>query len=37
VTWNLGAGWEDLFYDSYGLRPDARAIAFYRLLYDLAS
>jgi kanamycin kinase len=37
VTWNLGPGWEDLFYDAYGAQPDERRIAFYRLLYDLAS
>ncbi len=37
VTWNLGAGLEELFYRSYGYRPDARRVAFYRLLYDLVS
>jgi kanamycin kinase len=37
VTWNVGPGWEDLFYESYGVQPDAARIAFYRLLYDLAS
>lgn len=37
VTWNVGPGWEDLFYRSYGVQPDPRRIAFYRLLYDLAS
>lgn len=37
VTWNLGEGWEDLFYESYGVRPDLERIAFYRLLYDLSS
>lgn len=35
VTWNLGPGWEDLFLDSYEINRDDRAIAFYRLLYDL--
>jgi kanamycin kinase len=37
VTWNLGPGWEELFMASYGSRPDPDRIAFYRLLYDLAS
>jgi len=37
VTWNVGPGWEDLFYEAYGTRPDRERIAFYRLLYDLAS
>jgi kanamycin kinase len=37
VTWNVGPGWEELFYDAYGVQPDADRITFYRLLYDLAS
>jgi kanamycin kinase len=37
VTWNVGPGWEDLFYQSYGVEPDARRIEFYRLLYSLSS
>ena len=37
VTWNLGAGLEGLFYDSYGIEPDPNRIIFYRLLYDLVS
>ena len=37
VTWNLGPGWEDLFLDSYGAARDDRAIAFYRLLYDVTA
>jgi kanamycin kinase len=37
VTWNVGPGWEDLFYDAYGVKPDEERITFYRLLYDLAS
>lgn len=37
VMWNFGPGFEDLFYDAYGVRADHRRIAFYRLLYDLAS
>ncbi len=35
VTWNLGPGWEDLFLAGYGIARDDRALAFYRLLYDL--
>ena len=34
-TWNLGPGCEDAFWEAYGVRRDARKIAFYRLLYDL--
>jgi kanamycin kinase len=37
TTWNLGPGYEDLFYESYGVDPDPDRIEFYRLLYDLAS
>jgi kanamycin kinase len=37
VMWNFGPGWEELFYDTYGVQPDEPRIAFYRLLYDLAS
>jgi kanamycin kinase len=35
--WNVGPGWQDLFLDSYGIERDDDKIAFYRLLYDLAS
>jgi kanamycin kinase len=37
TTWNIGAGWEALFFASYGIEPDPDRIRFYRLLYDLAS
>ena len=37
TTWNVGPGWEGLFYESYGVEPDGPRIRFYRLLYDLAS
>jgi kanamycin kinase len=37
VTWNAGPGWEDLFYESYGVEADPDRITCYRLLYDLAS
>jgi aminoglycoside phosphotransferase len=37
ATWNLGPGWEDLFFASYGVARDDRRIAFYRLAYDLTA
>lgn len=37
TTWNLGPGYEELFYESYGIEPDPQRIEFYRLLYSLAS
>lgn len=37
TTWNVGPGYEDLFYESYGIEPDPQRIEFYRLLYSLAS
>jgi kanamycin kinase len=37
VTWNLGPGWEELFLTSYGVSADSQSIAFYRLIYDLAT
>jgi kanamycin kinase len=37
TTWNVGAGYEDLFYQAYGITADPGRIPYYRLLYDLAS
>jgi len=37
TTWNVGPGYEDLFLEAYGIAPDWRRIAYYRLLYDLVS
>ncbi len=37
VTWNVDPKWEPLFYEAYGVEPDAERIGYYRLLYDLAS
>jgi len=37
TTWNVGPGWEDLFYEAYGIERDDKRITFYRLLYALAS
>jgi aminoglycoside phosphotransferase len=33
--WNYGPGWEQLLLDSYGIRPDAERIRYYRLLWEL--
>lgn len=35
TQWNYGPGWEDLFYDSYGIDPNQGKIRFYRLLWNL--
>ncbi len=37
TCWNFGVDLEPLFYESYGIAPDAERIRFYRLLYDLVS
>lgn len=37
TTWNIGPGWEQLFLDAYGIEPDPRRMAFWRLVYDLIS
>jgi aminoglycoside phosphotransferase len=37
VTWNLGPGYEELFYESYGVERDPEREEFYRLLYSVAS
>jgi len=37
TTWNVGPGWEELFYECYGIEPDVQKIEYYRLLYSLAS
>jgi kanamycin kinase len=34
VTWNLGSGYEGIFFDAYGITPDEGRIAWYRLLCD---
>lgn len=34
TEWNFGAGWDGLFYKSYGVGPDLERIAFYRQLWD---
>jgi kanamycin kinase len=35
VTWNLGAGYEELFLSAYGVAIDAERMRYYRLLYDM--
>jgi kanamycin kinase len=37
VDWNIEPGYDELFVSAYGLEPDPGRLAFYRLLYDLAS
>jgi len=37
TTWNVGPGYEGLFLAAYGIEPDRERIAYYRLMYDLAS
>jgi kanamycin kinase len=37
TSWNFGPELEPHFYESYGMAPDPDRMAFYRLLYDLAS
>jgi kanamycin kinase len=35
LAWNYGAGWDDLFFATYGVAPDPTRIAYYRMLWDL--
>ena len=37
LEWNYGAGWEPLFYASYGVEPDPERIRYYRALWDAES
>jgi kanamycin kinase len=37
TVWNFGAEYESLFYESYGIDPDADRIRFYRLLWEMVS
>lgn len=34
LGWNYGEGWDGLFFETYGVAPDARRIAYYRALWD---
>ncbi|MCO1655757.1 aminoglycoside 3'-phosphotransferase [Pseudonocardia sp. S2-4] len=35
TQWNYGDGWERTLLDAYGVEPDPRRTAYYRLLWDL--
>ena len=35
LDWNYGAGYQPTFFRAYGIEPDPRRIAYYRLLWDL--
>ncbi|PSL39975.1 kanamycin kinase [Labedella gwakjiensis] len=34
VGWNFGPGWEHLYFEGYGIEPDAERIDYYRRLWD---
>lgn len=34
LGWNYGDGWEDVFFEAYGIDPDPERIAFYRALWN---
>ena len=36
LGWNFGRGWERIFLDAYGVRPDAGKLDYYSRLWDLA-
>jgi kanamycin kinase len=36
LEWNYGPGWDDLFYEAYGLRPDLARITYYRALWGVS-
>jgi kanamycin kinase len=37
VTWNFGPGYEQIFFDAYGVEVDEPRCRYYRLLYDVVS
>lgn len=37
LEWNYGTGWDGLFYEFYGVRPDPARIAYYRALWGSES
>jgi len=37
ITWNLGPGLEEHFFQAYGVELDPERLRFYRLLYDVVS
>jgi kanamycin kinase len=36
TEWNYGPGYDGFVYEGYGIVPDARRIAYYRLLWDMS-
>lgn len=36
LGWNYGADYEPVYFQAYGIEPDAERISYYRLLWDLA-
>jgi kanamycin kinase len=36
TEWNYGPGYDGFVYEGYGIAPDARRIAYYRLLWDMS-
>jgi kanamycin kinase len=36
LDWNYGPGWQQALLDAYGMAPDEKRIAYYRLLWDLS-
>lgn len=34
LGWNYGDGWEDEYFDAYGIDPDPGRIAYYRALWN---
>ncbi len=37
LEWNYGPGWDGLFFEVYGIAPDAERIDYYRALWDSRS
>lgn len=35
LSWNYGPGWEELFFDAYGVTVDRQRLDYYRLLWEL--
>ncbi len=35
LDWNYGNGWQDTFFDAYGIEADAERMSYYRLLWEL--
>jgi kanamycin kinase len=35
TEWNYGPGWQPRLLDAYGIEPDPKRTAYYRLLWDL--